>query len=189
MSNAIEIEAKALVKKEEYERLANKFSQYASFCQTNHYIDTNDFLLRKEGLGLRIRERNDHYDMTLKAPLSQGLLEKTARLTKNQFDDFISKGIFPDNDLKRFLTMMDIDVKKLKVLASLSTKRIDIPYEGGKLSLDENEYNDILDYEIELEYNNESDAERLLRELLESEGIRFELNRRPKAIRALDSRK
>lgn len=189
MSNAIEIEVKALVTKDEYERLVDRFDEYPSFIQVNHYVDTESLLLRKEGLGLRIRERGGHYDMTLKAPLSQGLLEKTARLTPDQFKEFTVKGVFPENDLKRFLTMLDIDVSELKVLTSLTTKRIDVPYEGGKLSLDKNKYNGLHDYEIELEFNNENDAERLLRELFESEGVKFELNRKPKAIRALDSRK
>ena len=189
MSNAIEIEAKALVKKDEYERLVKRFASYPSFEQTNHYIDSEDFLLRKEGLGLRIREKNERIEMTLKAPLSQGLLEKTATLSKEEFKAFREDFIFPENDLKRFLTMLDIDVSKLRVLASLTTKRVDVPYFGGKLSLDANRYNNLTDYEIELEYNNEEDAERLLKELLNSENIEFVLNHRGKAIRALDSRK
>lgn len=189
MSNAIEIEAKALVKKEEYERLVERFKDHSPFIQKNYYVDSKDMSLRKEGLGLRIRRRGGHYDMTLKAPLSQGLLEKTSRLTDEQFDSFENKGIFPENDLKRFLIMMDIEVDKLEILTSLTTRRTDIPYMGGKLSLDENEYNGLTDYEIELEFNNEADATNLLKELLESENIEFVLNKKPKAIRALDSRK
>ncbi len=189
MSNAIEIEAKALVSKEEYERLVVKFSDYDSFIQKNYYVDSDDMSLRKEGLGLRIRYRGGHYDMTLKAPLSQGLLEKTARLTEEQFDLFEKVGVFPNNDIKHFLIMMDIEVEKLKILTSLTTKRTDIPYMGGKLSLDENEYNGVSDYEIELEFNNEADATNLLKGLLESENIKFALNKKPKAIRALDSRR
>ncbi len=189
MSNAIEIESKALVSKEEYERLLVRFKDYASFQQTNYYIDTPKNHLRVDGLGLRIRERDSRYEMTLKAPLSQGLLEKTAHLRKEQFDAFMNDGVFPDNDLKRFLTMLDIDVDDLRVLASLTTERTDIPYLGGKLSLDKNCYNGLTDYEIELEFNNEADAEALLKTLFEEEGIHFELNKRPKSIRALDSRK
>lgn len=189
MSNAIEIEAKALVNKEEYGRLVKRFKEYPSFSQTNYYIDTEKSDLRVDGLGLRIREKDNSYEMTLKAPLSQGLLEKTAHLSKEEFNNFVKKGIFPENDLKRFLTMLDIDVNELHILASLRTERTDIPYLGGKLSLDKNEYNGLTDYEIELEFNNEADAEKLLKELFDEEGIHFEINKRPKSIRALDSRK
>ena len=187
MSNAIEIEAKALVQEDEYRRLVKRFRNYPKYIQTNHYIDNDESLLRKEGLALRIRQKFDHYEMTLKTPLSQGLLEKNENLKGEEFHAFFDKRQFPENDLKRFLTMLDIDVESLYVKASLTTTRIDVPYEGGKLSIDRNEYNGMVDYEVELEYNNEADAERLLKELLESEGIPFVLNHKTKVGRALST--
>lgn len=189
MSNAIEIEAKALVRKEDYEKLAMTYKAFKSFCQTNYYIDNPDFTLRKEGMALRIREKGGIYEMTLKTPLSQGLLEKNELLSDKAFKDFTTKNVFPENDIKRFLTMLDIDTSSLRTKASLTTKRIDVPYEEGKLSIDENHYCDKIDYEIELEYNNEGDAERLLKELLEKEGIPFVLNTKAKVSRALEASK
>ena len=187
MSNAIEIEAKALVKKSEYEKIVTLFKDYPSYQQTNYYIDDAKNLLRKEGIALRVREKGGLYEMTLKTPLSQGLLEKNCTWTKDKFKDFRDNGIFPDGDIKRFLTMLDIDVSSLRIKTSLTTERIDVPYEGGKLSIDENHYSGIVDYEIELEYNNEPEAERLLQELLEKNGITFVLNKKTKVSRALDA--
>ncbi len=187
MSNAIEIEAKALVSKEDYIKLANAFKEYPSYVQTNYYIDDENSLLRKEGLGLRVREKGDLYEMTLKTPLSQGLLEKNCPWSKETFLAFKDNGIFPEGDIKRFLTMMDIDTNTLHIRTSLTTKRIDAPYKEGKLSIDENHYSDLVDYEVELEHNNERDAEDNLKELLESYGIPFELNKRTKVARALDA--
>ena len=57
MSNTIEIEAKALVKQDEYRKLANLFRGSPRYVQTNYYIDTEDRLLAKEGVALRIREK------------------------------------------------------------------------------------------------------------------------------------
>lgn len=187
MSNAIEIEAKALVKKSDYEKIVALFQTYPSYCQTNYYIDDGKSLLRKEGIGLRVREKGGLYEMTLKTPLSQGLLEKSCVWTKKMFADFRDSSVFPDGDIKRFLTMLDIDVSALKIKTSLMTKRIDVPYEGGKLSIDENHYSGQVDYEIELEYNNEPDAESLLKDLLEKNGIPFILNKKTKVSRALDA--
>lgn len=187
MSNAIEIEAKAMISKGDYQKLVGKFSNFPSYVQTNYYIDTDSFILRKEGLGLRIREKGGLYEMTLKTPLSQGLLEKNCSWSKETFEDFSQNGIFPDGDIKRFLTMLDIDVSSLHIKTSLTTKRIDAPYKEGKLSIDENHYSNIVDYEVELEHNNERDAENGLRELLEENGIPFVLNKKTKVARALDA--
>jgi len=184
MSNAIEIEAKALIKKEEYEKLLKLFDSTDSYCQTNYYIDNDESLLKKEGIALRIREKENTLQMTLKTPLSQGLLEKNETLKPAEFEAF-KKGIFPANDLKRFLTMLDVNVSTLTIITSLTTKRLDIQYEGGLLSIDENHYSGHIDYEVELEYNNEADAERLLEELLTKNGIPFALNKKTKVARAL----
>jgi uncharacterized protein YjbK len=187
MSNAIEIEAKALVEKKDYEKIVALFKDYPAYSQTNYYIDNDAGLLRKEGIALRIREKGGLYEMTLKTPLSQGLLEKNCVWDKKKFADFKDKDLFPEGDIKRFLTMLDIDTSSLKIRTSLTTKRIDVPYEGGKLSIDENHYSAITDYEIELEYNNEAGAEMLLKGLLEKNGIPFTLNKKTKVARALDA--
>lgn len=187
MSNAIEIEVKVLLDKRSYEKLMNLFKGNATYTQTNYYIDNDEGQLRKEGLGLRIREKNGLYEMTLKSPLSQGLLEKNCVWTKEEFEDFKERKPFPEGDIKRFLTMMDIDTSTLYIKTSLTTKRMDVPYEGGKLSIDENHYSDFVDYEIELEHNNEKDAESLLKRLLEKEGIPFSINPKTKVSRAMDA--
>ena len=64
----------------------------------------------------RVREKNGIYEMTLKTPLSHGLLEKNEALTKDQFHAFKNDGVFPKCDLVRFLTMLGFDVESLKIL-------------------------------------------------------------------------
>ena len=185
MSNAIEIEAKALVKEGDYKKLVARFKGNRSYTQTNYYIDNDEGLLRKEGVALRIREKEGLYEMTLKTPLSEGLLEKNCAWSKERFDEFLKKGVFPEGDIKRFLTMLDINVNDLKILTSLTTKRIDVDYEGGKLSLDENHYSGLTDFEIELEHNSMVDATSNLEKLFQEEGIPFVLNNKTKISRAL----
>lgn len=187
MSNAIEIEAKALIEKEDYEKLIKEFKTYKRFIQTNFYIDDKNGYLRKEGLMLRIREKYGNYEMTLKTPLSHGLLEKNEVLSENEFHDFVDKGIFPNNDLKRFLTMLDVNTEVLEVKTSLTTNRVDIPYFEGKLSIDENNYSNKKDYEVELEYNNELEAEKLLKELFAKYDIPFKINKKAKVSRAFEA--
>ncbi len=185
MSNAIEIEAKALVRKEDYEKLAALFREGKKISQTNYYIDSESRDLAQEGIALRVREKEGAYEMTLKTPLSEGLLEKNRPIDPEDFQSLLKKGLFPKNDIARFLTMLDFDVDTLRILTSLSTDRIDVPYEGGLLSLDKNEYSSQTDYEIEFEYNNLEGAQKLLRGLLQKEGIPCELSTSTKGGRAM----
>ena len=189
MSNAIEIEAKALVSQEEYRALCKAFPNCERYRQTNYYIDSEDRVLLKEGIALRIREKDGVYELTLKTPLSQGLLEKTNNITMNQFAMLRDFEEFPDADLKRFLIMLDIDVSSLKILCSMTTERIDVPYKGGLLSLDRNSYNGVIDFEIEFEYNNMAEAEATLLELLKENNVKAPLSSASKFHRAMASLK
>ena len=187
MSNAIEIEAKALVSQDDYRKLAKLFPDSPRYTQTNHYIDSDERILFKEGIALRIREKNDQYELTLKTPLSQGLLEKNCVITKQQFDDFRQKGIFPKGDTSRFLTMLDIDIATLKILTSLTTDRIDVEYKGGLLSIDRNCYSGKTDYEVEFEYNNLGGAKKVLSDLFEENGIAYTFTKASKTRRAMEA--
>ena len=185
MSNAIEIEAKALVGKSEYEKLVRLFPQVPRFLQTNYYIDTDNRDLAKSGIALRIRENAGNLELTLKTPLSQGRLEKSVPITFNDFAAFRDFGQFPKNDLRRFLTMLDFDVDKLKILTSLSTERLEFEYEGGRLCIDKNTYSGQTDYEVELEYNNLAGAEKLLHEFLDGHEVPYEDSEITKVQRAM----
>lgn len=187
MSNAIEIEAKALVSQDDYRKLAKLFPDSPRYTQTNHYIDSDTRILNKEGIALRIREKNGQYELTLKTPLSQGLLEKNCVITKQQFDDFKEKGVFPKGDTSRFLTMLDIDIATLKILTSLTTDRIDVEYKGGLLSIDRNCYSGKTDYEVEFEYNNLGGAKKVLSDLFEENGIAYTFTKASKTRRAMEA--
>lgn len=190
MSNAIEIEAKVLISQDDYRKLAKVFPYSPRYIQTNYYIDSDTRILNKEGIALRIRERNGQYELTLKTPLSQGLLEKNCTISHEQFLDFTNKGIFPKGDTSRFLTMLDIDIATLKIITSLTTERIDVDYEGGLLSIDRNVYSGITDYEIEFEYNNLEGAKEILSNLLKKNGIMdFTFSKNSKTHRAMEALK
>ena len=146
MSNAIEIEAKALVRQGDYRKLVSLFPSRKRYVQTNYYVDDDSLHLAKEGIALRVREKNGVYEMTLKTPLSEGLLEKNCPLTPEEFAALQQEGAFPKRDIARFLTMLGFDVDKLRILTSLTTYRVDVSYEGGLLSIDQNEYSGVLDY-------------------------------------------
>ena len=171
MSNAIEIEAKVLLSQDDYRKLVKLFPDSPRYTQTNHYIDSDDRVLAANGIALRIREKAGQFELTLKTPLSQGLLEKSVAITMNEFCALRDFNEFPKCDLRRFLTMLDFNVDDLKILTSLSTERIDVEYQGGLLSIDRNSYSGKVDYEVEFEYNNMEGAKKILGALLEEAHI------------------
>ncbi len=184
MSNAIEIEAKVLLRKQDYEKLISLFPDEKGYAQTNYYIDSEERILAKEGIALRVRLKNNSYEMTLKTPLSEGLLEKNYPMSEEEFHA-LQKGVFPCKDIARFLTMLDLDVSKLKILTSLTTYRIDVHYEDGLLSIDKNDYSGQTDYEIELEYNHLDGARKVLKNLLDQNNIPCEFSTATKVHRAM----
>lgn len=189
MANAIEIEAKVLLNREDYKKLAKEFIAYPHVTQTNYYIDSDDHILSRNNIALRVREKGGQYELTLKTPLSEGLLEKNCVISPTQFEAFRVDKVFPKGDTSRFLTMLDIDTDKLHILASLTTDRIELDYKGGVLCIDRNSYLDIVDYEVEFEYNSLSGAEAVLSALLETHGIPVHFSRLSKTARAMNAMK
>ncbi len=186
MSTNVEIESKALVNKEEYSRLYNYYLPLASkapYTQTNYYIDTKDFALRKDDSGLRIRESKG-YTLTLKVPLSYGLLEKNQDLDEQQFLAMRNQNKLPDGDIKDFLIMLGYRIEDFIIFAELTTKRLDYRYKSSLLSIDMNTYNGKVDYEIEMEDSSPRIAREHLIEVLAEQNITFKENKKSKILRA-----
>lgn len=191
MATNIEIEAKVLITKDEYDKLMSIYETRTSdeFDQVNYYIESENLDLKKLGIGLRIRKKNRTYVMTLKAPMCEGLLEKYAQLTAEQYDEFKTEGIFPDCSIKEFVQMLGFDPAQLKIVSSLKTHRVEIPLEEGKhtFSIDKNDYNKITDYELEMNSNSLDKAKQKLKEVCEENGIVYKDNPRSKQTRCLES--
>ena len=136
MQSNIEIEAKVLLTKDQYENLLKylHLERYKKIEQTNHYIDSTNRVLKKSDIALRIRENND-FVLTLKTPLSEGLLEKNQNITWREYSDLEDNGIFPQGDIKNFLEICGFNTRELKVLASLKTSRIELELDDGVLCL------------------------------------------------------
>ena len=163
MSDLIEIEAKALITKEDYEKLASLFKDNKSYIQINYYIDTKNCDLRKKGLSLRVRFKDKKFEMTVKVPRVEGHIEK------------------------KYIEEEGIDTSALYIKTVLTTKRIDAEYEGGELAIDLNTYSGITDYEVELEHKDMATAEKYLRQLFEENNIPLEFNKKSKIRRALEA--
>ena len=192
MHSNIEIEAKVLLTKEQYDLVIGylHLERYKKIKQTNHYIDSTSRVLKDNDFALRIREKDD-FVLTLKTPLSEGLLEKNQTLSWREYDALEDEGIFPVGNIKSFLELCGFNTRELKVLASLTTHRIEFEYEDGIVCLDENIYGKnekIIDYELEIEATSMERAEELIKNLLTAAGINeFKFNTLSKQKRALEA--
>ena len=184
MSIALEIEAKSWLDEDAYNRLLSRFSLQKPYIQTNFYLDSPSRLLKSKGASLRVRQKEDGLELTLKLDQDEGRIEMNAALSEDQFDA-IKDGRFPESVPMRALEELGISAEELKILASLSTERIDIEIDDGLISIDKNAYGNTVDYEIECESSSMAKAEALLRSFLSQHGIPYRPNAISKQKRAL----
>jgi uncharacterized protein YjbK len=189
MSIHLEIESKILVTGDEYDLLLKKLNlgENLKVYQTNYYVDTLENNLRTYGFGLRIRELNNTYTLTLKSPMAEGVLEKNQILTATEYKNFREHHLFPKGLVKDFLDIVEFDTSLLKIITALTTERIDTTFENRHICLDKNMYNGHVDYEVESEQSSLQLASETLKKLCEYAGITYVENRISKHSRALNS--
>ena len=140
-SNNIEIEAKVLLSKKDYERLlANIPFNPQVKVQENYFLDSEDRELKKYGMLVRLRRREGRNKLTMKAPLSEGLLDKSQMLTDEETNALLENNIFPRGDILDFLEILHIDSARFQVLAELTTERYEGIYEGFEINISKNIY-------------------------------------------------
>jgi uncharacterized protein YjbK len=169
MSETIEIEFKNLLTKVEYENLLQTFNvkEKDVVMQSNHYFDTPEFDLKNLGSALRIREKRNNLELTLKQPVAVGLLETTQHLSVNEFQAAIQLQIFPKGIVQERLEQLKIAFNKIVYFGSLTTKRAEFPYKVGLLVLDHSFYLKKEDYEIEYEVEDFQRGQLAFKELIE----------------------
>jgi len=190
MSTNIEIEAKVLLSKEDFEKVSEFLGadKLRRITQTNHYIDSKDEILREYGFGLRIREKDD-FTLTLKAPLAEGTLEKNQSITWKEYENLLHRKTFPNGDIKEFLEMLGINVSTLMILSSLTTIRIVAIFEDEEIVLDQNSYDDTVDFELEAESTSIYLAETTLVKLCKAAEVPYVPNKLSKHTRAMNALK
>ena len=145
----IEKEIKIILTNEQYEYLMNTFDWEPVFEQINHYYGSN--IYSDSNITIRIRENNG-YKLQVKIPKS---IEGSLHI-KEEYEIKVD-GICSKINRKTLqnLTGYSFDEDK-ELLGELITKRrICNAYKDIQIALDENDYLEIKDYEIEIEYINE----------------------------------
>ena len=187
-SNNIEIEAKVLLSKKDYERLlANIPFNPQVKVQENYFLDSEDRELKKYGMLVRLRRREGRNKLTMKAPLSEGLLDKSQMLTDEETHALLENNIFPRGDILDFLEILHIDSARFQVLAELTTERYEGIYEGFEINISKNIYSGTVDYELECDSDSAFNSQNTLRSLCDHFDIKYEPNVLSKETRAINA--
>lgn len=151
----IENEFKIILNKNQYDNLVKNYKWDKEILQTNHYFDTENFVLSARHITCRVREISGEFFLQLKLPTEVNF----SRVELEKEIDLLPDKIY-GNVLKSLAKSVDFpDVKKL---GALSTKRLVKRFDGAEIDLDESRYFGKTDYEIEIEFTDENKARELL---------------------------
>ncbi len=174
MTETIEIEYKNLLTQAEYHSLILHFQipKQHFFSQLNCYFDTSSGELKKQKMGLRIRIKVENAELTLKSPAASGLLETTDLLKKAEALEYIQQKKIPeDGSVAKKLQDYRIDLSSLQMIGQLKTERAEIQLDKSLLVLDESWYGQEHDYELEMEFAESTQSERIFKDFLNTQNI------------------
>lgn len=148
MEENLEIEFKILIDHDTYHQIIRDHKIDRSYYQTNYYLMHP--ILSKLKFSLRIREKDDQYELTLKQPHHHGNIETNLLIDKQTKDDIINHKLV-DNDIFNLLKAYHLNSTMFKTDCFLTTLRNEVRTDQGLLCIDHNRYNNKEDYEIEYE--------------------------------------
>ena len=156
MSTNLEIEFKNMLSEDEYKKLLTEFSidEEMIWTQKNVYFDTQTSQLKNLGAALRIRVKNNTYELTLKTKAEIGLIETNQLITRADYQALKHEHLLVKGPVFEQLTNLGVETNRLQVITDLTTKRAEVNYQGGLLVLDKSFYSDVIDFELEYEVQN-----------------------------------
>ncbi|MEW6977647.1 CYTH domain-containing protein [Bacillus pumilus] len=151
----VEQEYKYLLSRIDFQHIHDMLSrshQPTHILNFNYYYDTPDFLFKRFGYTIRIRQIGDKLTLEIKSPSQTSGYKRIREETSFPVDDLPQK-----LDLKNLLTSLPFTfTQHPELLGLLVTERTTFYIETGvKVDLDQSSYLGITDYELEIEYDSE----------------------------------
>lgn len=170
MNQHIEIEFKNLLTEKEFKQLIQHFQINPSHFKTqqNHYFDTTNFCLKTQNSALRIREKEAKYELTLKQPANEGLLETNQIISKDTAISFLKDTTFPEGPVRNMISETHLNPDEFICFGTLQTARFEFPFQGGLLVLDHSSYLGKEDFELEYEVTDLKTGQEKFLNLLET---------------------
>lgn len=197
-----EIELKLLVAADAEKKIRKQFIpalnadyDHESIQLCNIYYDTDEHLLRKHGMGLRVRGNNGEYEQTIKSKDgSVGGLHKRAEynvsLNSNSLDialfpnDIWPTGLSPDELNSQLTTLFTTHFRREQYLINLSDKnKVELVFDSGDIETEKYQ-TPVCEIELELKKGSPEAIFELARKLLDV--VPFRLGYKSKAQRGYE---
>ncbi|MCM1285690.1 MAG: AMP-binding protein [Acetobacter sp.] len=144
----LEKEFKCILDKKLFLSIKSKILDLKMVEQINYYYDTKDLSLHKKGITIRIREIENSFKLQYKsnAIIRNNIFTREEKeITINNVPYQINPFLFGINNIDNTLSC----------LGNMKTIRYTTIENGVRICIDENHYLGIIDYELELECNDE----------------------------------
>ena len=166
----MEFESRVLISEEKYFEIASDLFRTHPhnkvIDQTNQYFDTDDLKLRGMHIALRIRTvKGKGAVLTLKVKGETGDIETTQSLTYFQHVALVKKSHFPKGMVVDKLKTLGVPLTDIKYQTELFTRRMQIDEDGYNYCVDKNVYNNIIDYNVEVEASSREEAKEIMKRL------------------------
>ena len=173
----IEYEERVLISQSDYEKviedmkLSNK--PLTRFSIENIYLDNEEKLIRKNKWMLRVRTINNaRKELTLKI--------KNPDNSAIEINETLDH--HPEID-----KCLNNDFNSFKEITRLTTERIEVTFDDYLLVIDKNSYSSIVDYDIEIESDNQEKSKKIIRFYCEKYGLTYDPDYKTKSFRAFQA--
>ena len=125
-------------------------------------------ILKNQASALRIREKNESFELTLKQPAPQGKLESNQAISYKEAEAFLNERLFPAGAVQEIIKQAGLNPQTFTCFGTLRTARAEVSYLGGLIVLDHSFYVGKEDYELEYEVEDAQVGQMIFMELLET---------------------
>lgn len=157
MAKSLEFEERLMLEEDSYHLLMGHYSSLENKKKhlniTNIYFDTPNYDILSSHSVLRIRyfDNEENIELTYKIGGKDGDVEITDFLNKEDYKNLIDNSIFPNKEVSKYLAKNHIEIQNVKKITSLRCERLEISFPSCLVVIDKNYYNDIIDYDLEIE--------------------------------------
>lgn len=185
MGKSLEYEARVMLSITQYNKLLLLMSKINPITLINEYFDDDNCSIIKSRKMLRIRNLNfSGYELTLKIKGENGDTEYNQPISPEERDLFIKNGIFPDGEVKNLVKDI-IPLETISLITSLKTMRYEKNIEDYLFVLDKNEYNGIVDYNLEIESDSKQKSVEIIKKYCKDYNIQYSEKYKGKSRRAI----